>query len=65
MAAAIGCAGLGAAALTRFGTRAYPVGSVESDIKVDMVMNTMPDEDIVLDIDEDINLDPPEKPPVD
>ena len=65
VAAAIGCAGLGAAALTRFGTRAYPFGSVENDIKVDMVMETMPDDDDVLDLDEDINLDPPEKPPVD
>jgi len=65
VAAFIGCAGLGAAALTRFGTRAYPVGAVENDIKVDMVMETMPVEDIDLDLDEEINLDPPEKPPVD
>ena len=57
VAAAIGCVGLGAAALTRFGTRSYPVGDGDLGIKVDMVMETT--------IDEDINLDPAEKPPVD
>jgi hypothetical protein len=56
VAAAIGCAGLGAAALTRFGTRSYPVRDSDLGIKVDMVMETTPDEDI--------NLDPAEKPPV-
>ncbi len=56
VAAAIGCAGLGAATLTRFGTRPYPVGNGDVGIKVDMVNETIPEEDI--------NLDPAEKPPV-
>jgi hypothetical protein len=64
VAAAIGCAGLGAAALTRFGTRSYPVRDGDIGVKVNTVLDTMPDEDISLGLDEDINLDPAEKPPV-
>ena len=41
----IGSAGLGAVALTKFGTRAYPIGAgVDSD-KVAAVLETLPVED--------------------
>ena len=41
------CAGLGAVALTRFGTRPYPMVAVADDnsVKVDMVLETLPTED--------------------
>jgi hypothetical protein len=41
----IGCAGLGAVALTRFGTRSYPVLATASGEKVETVLETLPDED--------------------
>jgi hypothetical protein len=40
----IACAGLGAVALTKFGTRAYPVGATNSD-KIAAVLETLPVED--------------------
>lgn len=39
------CVGLGAVALTRFGTRPYPVWVSENGEKVDTVLETLPDED--------------------
>ena len=49
-----GCAGLGAVALTRFGTRPYPMVSMPNDDKMVEVLETLPDED-----------GPSEKSPVD
>jgi hypothetical protein len=43
-AVVIACAGLGAVALTKFGTRAYPVGATNSD-KIAAVLETLPVED--------------------
>jgi hypothetical protein len=40
----IGCAGLGAVALTKFGTRAYPVGMTNEE-KIAAVLETLPVED--------------------
>jgi hypothetical protein len=53
----VACAGLGAVALTRFGTRPYPVGGAEppSD-KVAAVVEMLPDDDDEMS---------PQKPPVD
>jgi hypothetical protein len=44
---AVTCAGLGAVALTRFGTRTYPipVGSSSSE-KIEIVMDTLPEDDL-------------------
>lgn len=39
------CAGLGAVALTKFGTRAYPVGAAVNGDKVAAVLDTLPDEE--------------------
>jgi hypothetical protein len=41
---AVGCAGLGAVALTKFGTRAYPVMASNGD-KVAAILETLPDRD--------------------
>jgi hypothetical protein len=49
-----GCVGLGAVALTRFGTRPYPMVSMPNDEKMDEVLETLPDED-----------SPSEKSPID
>jgi hypothetical protein len=48
------CAGLGAVALTRFGTRPYPMVSMPNDDKLVEVLETLPDED-----------NPSEKSPID
>jgi hypothetical protein len=40
----IGCAGLGAVALTKFGTQAYPVGMTNEE-KIAAVLETLPVED--------------------
>ncbi len=41
----IGCAGLGAVALTRFGTRSYPVVATDNEQKVEVVLETLPVEE--------------------
>jgi hypothetical protein len=43
---AITCAGLGAVALTRFGTRNYPPVAGVSGEKIEIVMDTMPEDDL-------------------
>jgi len=43
---AITSAGLGAVALTRFGTRIYPPGSAMTGDKVEIVMETMPEDEL-------------------
>jgi hypothetical protein len=53
----IACAGLGAVALTRFGTRPYPPTAAVANEKVDSVLETL----VVEDADEDT----PEKSPYD
>jgi cytoskeletal protein CcmA (bactofilin family) len=40
-----GCAGLGAVALTRFGTRVYPPGTDNNNAKVNIVLETLPVEE--------------------
>lgn len=45
-AVVIGCAGLGAVVLTKFGTRAYPVVANASGEKVSAVLETLPVEDV-------------------
>lgn len=57
----ISCAGLGAVALTRFGTRSYPVGATGNGEKVEAVLETLPVEN---ESDED-EADTMQKPPVD
>ncbi len=42
----IGCAGLGAVALTRFGTRPYPLVVADNAEKVEVVLETLPVEDV-------------------
>jgi hypothetical protein len=44
-AVAIACGGLGAVALTRFGTRSYPLAAAGGDSKVDVVLETLPVEE--------------------
>ncbi len=41
----LGCAGLGAVALTRFGTRVYPPGTNDDSTKVNIVLETLPVEE--------------------
>jgi hypothetical protein len=42
----LGFIGLGAVALTRFGTRPYPsIVFVEDDIKINSVLDTLPDKE--------------------
>lgn len=55
LAFGIGCAGLGAAALTRFGTRPYPVAVAGYGDKIDVVLDTLPSDD---------EFETTEKPPV-
>lgn len=42
---AVGLAGLGAVALTRFGTQGFPPSAGAPDDKIDIVMDTMPEDD--------------------
>jgi hypothetical protein len=44
-AIAIACGGLGAVALTRFGTRSYPLAAAGGDGKLNVVLETLPDEE--------------------
>lgn len=44
-ALAISCAGLGAVTLTRFGTRVYPPPAYPTGEKIEIVMETLPDEE--------------------
>lgn len=44
-AIAIACGGLGAVALTRFGTRSYPLSAAGGEGKVDIVLETLPVEE--------------------
>ena len=44
VAVAVACGGLGAVALTRFGTRSYPLAAAGVDSKVDIVLETLPDD---------------------
>ena len=60
LAFGIGCAGLGAVALTRFGTKPYPMAAAAYGDKVDVVLDTLPSDDEV-----ETGGNPPGKPPVD